>query len=44
MDGEDGPDERPIEEIIEEERANLKSDGLTPVTAESFALWKERRA
>jgi hypothetical protein len=40
---EESKDDRPIEEIIEEERANLKSDGLTPVTAESFAAWKERR-
>lgn len=42
-----GPDEakddRPLEEIIEEERSQLKSDGLTPVTAVSFAAWKERR-
>ena len=36
-------DTRTIEEIIEEERAALKSDGLTPVTAESFKAWKERR-
>lgn len=33
-----------IEEQIEEERAALKSDGLTPVTKESFFAWKERRA
>jgi hypothetical protein len=32
-----------IEEQIEEERAALKSDGLTPVTKESFFAWKERR-
>lgn len=33
-----------LEEKIEEERAALKfDDGLTPVTAESFAAWKERR-
>lgn len=32
-----------IEETIEEERAMLKSEGLTPVTKESFAAWKERR-
>lgn len=41
--GEEEKDDRPIEEIIEEERAALKSDGLTPVTAESFAAWKVRR-
>jgi hypothetical protein len=34
---------RTIEEDIEEERAALKSDGLTPVTKESFFAWKERR-
>ena len=33
-----------FEEQIEEERAALKSDGLTPVTKESFFAWKERRA
>ena len=32
-----------IEEQIEEERMALKSDGLTPVTKESFFAWKERR-
>ena len=37
-------DEKTIEEKIEEERAALKSDGLTPVTKESFFAWKERRA
>ena len=42
-DVEEEKDERPIEEIIEEERAALKSEGLTPVTAESFAAWKLRR-
>jgi len=35
---------RTIEEIIEEERANLKYDDLTPVTKESFFAWKKRRA
>ena len=34
----------PKNEKIEEERAALKSDGLTPVTKESFFAWKERRA
>ena len=33
-----------MEEEIEEERAALKSDGLTPVTKESFFAWKKRRA
>jgi hypothetical protein len=37
-------DETTIEEKIEEERAALKSDDLTPVTKESFFAWKERRA
>lgn len=32
-----------IEEQIEEERMALKSDGLTPVTKETFFAWKERR-
>ena len=32
-----------LEEIIEEERAALPSEGLTPVTKESFLAWKERR-
>ena len=35
--------EQTIEEKIEEERAALKSDDLTPVTKESFFAWKERR-
>ena len=33
-----------IEELIEEERAALKYDDLTPVTHESFLAWKEKRA
>ena len=37
-------DSKTLEERIEEERAALKSDGLTPVTKESFFAWKERRA
>lgn len=37
-------DETTIEEKIEEERAALKFEGLTPVTKESFFAWKERRA
>ena len=32
-----------MEEKIEEERAALPSEGLTPVTKESFLAWKERR-
>ena len=32
-----------IEETIEEERAALPSEGLTPVTKESFLAWKEKR-
>jgi hypothetical protein len=37
-------DSKTIEEIIEEERANLKADNLTPVNKETFAAWKVRRA
>ena len=37
-------DETTIEEKIEEERAALKFEGLTPVTKESFFAWKDRRA
>jgi hypothetical protein len=33
-----------IEEKIEEERAALPSEGLTPVTLESFMEWKRRKA
>ena len=33
-----------LEEKIEEERAALPSEGLTPVTLESFNKWKEDRA
>jgi hypothetical protein len=33
-----------IEERIEEERAALPSEGLTPVTKDSFFAWKARRA
>lgn len=45
--GEEGKEEEgalTLEERIEEERAALQSDNLTPVTPESFAAWKERRA
>ena len=40
----DAKNARTMEEDIEEERAALKSDGLTPVNAETFAAWKEKRA
>lgn len=33
-----------MEELIEEERRKLPSTGLTPVTTETFAKWKEARA
>lgn len=33
-----------LEEKIEEERAALRSEDLTPVTADTFAAWKKRRA
>jgi len=39
----DAKNKRSIEEEIEEERAALKADGLTPVTKESFFAWKDRR-
>ena len=41
---EDDEDEMTIEEKIEEERAALPSEGLTPVTLESFMEWKRRKA
>lgn len=37
-------DEMTLEEKIEEERAALPSDGLTPVTLETFMKWKADRA
>ena len=37
-------DEETLEEKIEKERAALPSEGLTPVTKESFFAWKARRA
>ena len=37
-------DELTIEEKIEEERAKLPSDGLTPVTLATFMEWKKRKA
>ena len=39
----DTADAATIEESIEEERKRLPATGLTPVTAESFARWKEAR-
>ena len=33
-----------LEEKIEEERRALPSEGLTPVTLESFKKWKEEKA
>ena len=36
-------DDRTLEEIIEEERAALPNEGLTPVTKESFFAWKDKR-
>ena len=41
---EEAKNSKTIEEQIEEERAALKADGLTPVTKDTFAAWKERRA
>ena len=37
-------EELTMEEKIEEERALLKSEDLTPVTPETFAAWKVKRA
>merc|ERR1740121_2334170 len=42
VDEEVAPDDRTIEEIIEEKRAALPPGG-TPVTLESFKAWKEKR-
>ena len=39
-----GMDQTTLEEKIEEERAALPSEGLTPVTKESFFAWKAKRA
>jgi len=43
VDAEVEPDERDIEEIIEERRRALPPGG-TPVTEESFKAWKEKKA
>ena len=40
----DDEDEMTLEEKIEEERAQLPSDGLTPVTFETFMKWKADKA
>ena len=40
----DGDAEMTLEEKIEEERALLNHDNLTPVTLESFTKWKADRA
>jgi len=40
----DDEDERPIEEIIEEERMALKYDDCTPVTFDTFMAWKKKKA
>jgi len=42
-DGDDS-DEMTLEERIEEERAQLQTDNLTPVTFETFTKWKADRA
>ncbi|CAK0848627.1 unnamed protein product [Prorocentrum cordatum] len=42
VDAETAPDERSIEEIIEERRQRLGPGG-TPVTKETFKAWKEKR-
>lgn len=44
QDAEDDDEEMTLEEKIEEERALLPSEGLTPVTLESFQKWKADRA
>ena len=41
---EDDDDELTVEEKIEEERAKLPNEGLTPVTLETFLAWKQRKA
>ena len=43
LEGEDS-DELTIEEKIEEERAKLPTEGLTPVTQETLMAWKQRKA
>ena len=41
---EDEGEKLTMEEEIEEQRAALPADGLTPVTLESFLAWKEAKA
>ena len=41
---EDSEEELTLEEKIEEERAALPADGLTPVTYETFMKWKADKA
>ena len=41
---EEEEDEKTIEELIEEERAKLTHEGLTPVTKDSFFAWKKKKA
>ena len=43
-DAEESDEEMTLEEKIEEERAALPSEGLTPVTLETFMKWKADRA
>jgi hypothetical protein len=40
----EGSNQVSVEELIEEERRKLPQEGLTPVTRERFAVWKEARA
>lgn len=40
----DGEEGLTIEEQIEEERAKLPAEGLTPVTLETFTKWKQEKA
>lgn len=43
-DSDDGEEKQTLEEKIEEERAALSFDTLTPVTKETFMEWKRVRA
>lgn len=44
MPGDEDEDTMTLEEKIEEERRNLPSEGLIPVTLETFTKWKEEKA
>jgi hypothetical protein len=44
VDEDDEEEQKTIEEMIEEDRAALPSEGLTPVTLETFMDWKKRKA